>query len=890
MEQPKSFDGVMNNIHEGWPTFDDFKQESVFFDKENVKIVDGLLKKYRRCLIRGAEGRGKTVLSRVVGFNYYKDKWKIRFIDIREVRKENIDGICRYIDRIEDENFLFVIENAHASLEEITPKLIEIANEHHSANFIFVSRKIFPGEEQLLIGNPFEEWEEKELHLDLTPGLEVARGIINIAAKKINYKLTEQDECWIENEFGKETINLRRLKWYLDAWSEIGGPLSLVPKERVLEKVLKDFFIEELDINLRRMLLKVSGVFQFDVDFYGRDHDTAILTELVKRGVITFIGGDYYRLQHSSDAAYIIEAEAKLKARKEPGVVTTDILKAYLQRKPENYHELITALFKSKEKRILAEIFKDQKTYDAIFDMIKQDRIRVVSSVLGYLTWACGNERGLEFWSQYKKLGGDSLDEQKEKLKSKLTEASLTEVYFLLSFLNKVDYNERIWLANEVFNEEDLVQRVEDLSFSTINNLIRLLPNEKTSAILSKLGQEPLKVLGKLLDRVPQVAFVTDEDAVGKIALQIVNNITLKAQEKYDPEQLSLLVNNVKRCNELAGEQLCSRIISELNMSDYIRIPFENGSAVLVWQIYQYDGEKGKELANKIFKLDLNKLLDSSEAEAVKQLLWNLLQINESEVRSWIQNMEEKIYLSKILSASSQEAFWHLWNLYQINEEKGKSVAQSLANNLLSGITAIETKDIPLLGFFVFCNIKLDLNIPIPSPGEIAEEIIEKPKLAELAFCLCFLERGDDTLLKDFLKELGRRFFLNNLTFPPREMIEKHPIENTRHLFMEIFTGFDLPKEPDSTFVEMIRLTKAYLEEKKKTKVAFSQLRDFFLSNPTNNSIFKSVEDSNKWLSVAIEYGIYHEEQVPHHKNPSWTVNLLSLSEDTSLFLPSGGE
>jgi hypothetical protein len=37
--------------------------------------------------------------------------------------------------------------------------------------------------------------------------------------------------------------------------------------------------------------------------------------------------------------------------------------------------------------------------------MIKQDRIRVVSSVLGYLTWACGNERGLEFWSQYKKLG-----------------------------------------------------------------------------------------------------------------------------------------------------------------------------------------------------------------------------------------------------------------------------------------------------------------------------------------------------------------------------------------------------------------------------------------------------------------------------------------------------
>jgi hypothetical protein len=1070
MEQPKSFDGVMNNIHEGWPTFDDFKQESVFIDKENAKIVDGLLKKYRRCLIRGAKGRGKTVLSRVVGFNYYKDKWKIRFIDVQEVRKENIDGICRYIDRIEDENFLFIIENAHASLEEITPKLIEIANEHHRDNFIFVSRKIFPGEEQLLIGNPFEEWEEKELHLDLTPGLEVAHGIINIAAKKTNYKLTEQDECWIENEFGKETINLRRLKWYLDAWSEIGGPLSLVPKERVFEKVLNDFFIEKLDINLRRMLLNVSGVFQFDVYFYGRDYDAAILTGLVKRGVITFIGGDYYRLQHSSDAAYIIEAEAKLTARKEPVVVTTEILTEYLQSKPENYYELMKALFQSKEEPILSEIFNDQKTYDAIFDMVKQDHISVVSWFLHYLTWACSKEKGLEFWSQYKKLGGDSPEEQKEKLKSKLNEATLTEVMILLQSLNKVDSNERIWLANEVLDEADLAQKAEDRSFSTINNLMRFLPNEKTSAFLSKLDptdiadkaksstaqtimwflrgclrdtsninflnsflfaidkdedvlaqkaedasfsvinglvnvlptekisavisklnpnvmaekakstntqhitwflryclrdtsninflnsflfalnkkgdlaekfknsdigivrkcleiikkinpglseelnssispywlqiclssnltsiaweicedsvpiktrrsivnklaskelsepirklyrnpeSEPLKTLSKLLHCVHQVAFVTDRDAVEKIAQQIVNNINFKAQEKYDPTQLSLLVNNAKKCNELAWGQLCSRIISELNMSDYIRIPFENGSAVLVWQIYQYDGEKGKELANEIFKLDFNKLLDSSEAEAVKtllwnlfqinesevrswiqnmsdyiriplekgsaeliwviyqydeetgkelaneifkldfnklldsseaeavkQLLWNLLQINESEVRSWIQNMDEDKFLSKVLSSSTDEAFRLLWNLYQIDEEKGKMVAHSLANNVLSDLTAIETKDIPLLGFFVFCNIKMDLNMSIPSPGEIAEEIIEDLELAELAFCLCFLERGDDTLRKEFLKELGRRFFLRNLTFPPREMIEKHPIENIRHFYL----------------------------------------------------------------------------------------------------------
>jgi len=140
---------------------------------------------------------------------------------------------------------------------------------------------------------------------------------------------------------------------------------------------------------------------------------------------------------------------------------------------------------------------------------------------------------------------------------------------------------------------------------------------------------------------------------------------------------------------------------------------------------------------------------------------------------------------------------------------------------VLSGLTAIEAEDLPLLGFFVFCNIKLDLNMPIPSSGEIAEEVIEDLKLAEMAFCICFLEKKNDELLKEFSKELGRRLFLRNLTFSTKEMIEKHPIENTRQLFMGIFRDFDLPKEPDSTFVEMISLTKTYLKEKKKNQGGF---------------------------------------------------------------------
>jgi len=240
MIEIKSFEKIMNKPREGWPTLADIKRKSVFMDDKLIGKVDNLIRKYRRCLIRGAEGRGKTVLARILGFNRYKTKWKIRFIDIREgIIESDIDRTCNYIKEIADKNFLFIVENVHSSLDKIS-KLIEIVDESHETSFIFTSRKIFPGDEQLVMLDPFEEWEEKGWCIDLKPNLGTAIGIIKkfISARKMDYSLTGKDESWVKTEFGEEAVNLRRLNWYLETWSEISGPLYSVKKNQVLEKIL----------------------------------------------------------------------------------------------------------------------------------------------------------------------------------------------------------------------------------------------------------------------------------------------------------------------------------------------------------------------------------------------------------------------------------------------------------------------------------------------------------------------------------------------------------------------------------------------------------------------------------------------------------------------------
>ena len=67
---PSSFESLEEALKKDWPTLDDFKKDRVFLDKELIEKVESLLQKNRIGLLRGAEGRGKTVIARTIGFNW----------------------------------------------------------------------------------------------------------------------------------------------------------------------------------------------------------------------------------------------------------------------------------------------------------------------------------------------------------------------------------------------------------------------------------------------------------------------------------------------------------------------------------------------------------------------------------------------------------------------------------------------------------------------------------------------------------------------------------------------------------------------------------------------------------------------------------------------------
>lgn len=473
----KSLNVILQNPRKGWPTFDALKNKWVYPEAEHINKIEKLMDEKRICLIRGAEGRGKTVLARLVGFKRQEEKgWYVFVIDVPE-SKSDIDSICNTICSIEDNKTMFIIENAHTS-DEVSLKLFETVNKCQKVSFIFTARKIFSDEtSDGDIGNPFEEWIENGWYVDLSPDLKTILEIINKFAleKKRDYTPSPEDESWIKKEFGGEMFNLRRLRFYLEAWNDKSDvPLSSIKREDILSNIYKTY-IEPLKYsNLQGMLIKVAAVFQFDVNFSGENFDRNLLDGLCDNGVVTFLPGYFYRLQHSTDAAYIVEAEARLKAGKPPDDFTSQILKEYLREKPENYFELLRAVRRNDKKGILSVIFNDDKTYKIISNMVEQDSIKALSTVIGCLFWSCGKEKGLEFWKQYKESYGFSPEEQKKELQNTLNKATLSEIWFLLFFIKKLNIKEGDWLLNEILDADVLIQKAKDTSLSTVTNIIRL--------------------------------------------------------------------------------------------------------------------------------------------------------------------------------------------------------------------------------------------------------------------------------------------------------------------------------------------------------------------------------------------------------------------------------
>lgn len=1091
MNQPKTFKEVMNDPNEGWPTVDDFINKRVYLNVENVNEIIRLLDKRRLCLIIGGEGRGKTVHARIVGYIKNDEKWRIRFIDIRTVRSENIDRICFGISKSQGKNLLYIVENSHASLDELAPRLIRVALNHKSASFIFTSRELYE-DEILVFPDPFEKFRNEKWIINLKPSLDEAICVVNtfLSSRNIDYPISDEDKSWIIKEFGERAINLRRLNWFLQTLKHHGGKLHSLSREAVYRDIFKFYFSEIRDDNLEELLITISAIYQFDINFYGKNYNKSELKKLVKMGILAPLGRDYYKLQHSSDSTCIVESVSSIREKRDAQDFTLERLKNYLISLPENYFELIKALFYSREKYILLKIFEDSTVYSVVFRSVVKSRIKIVLLMFRFIYWACGPGKAKEFWIQFKNTGGKSQKEKIKNLQSKLSNAHLLEIVFLITNLKKISNEEKQWFIKKVLRVSDIIKMANEAALSTINSLFLLLPDNKVTIIISRLdpeimadkiknssaqkilwfmhylkkygsqlknekifkridaenlayklnksaltitkyiinrlpdnkasiiisrldpklmannaksssaqqimwfvkecktslqficaffshlnrtgvlidklektdmsvrsyilktirrtnrdlyqkiennfphlgllnwldsglspisrklhrfknsiderrktavefvnllscmdiseriselftkhGTKPLKTLSRLLHNIYCISYELDKDAVKKITKQIVDNINSELCEGYSFGQLSFLLYRVKQCSESEFSKLCNKILSEMNIQENIGYPFNEDVTYLILQIFRYDKKAGMELAYEVFQLDFSELFKSMEIGSIANILWNLNQVDNPNLKKWIAKIKNDDWLSKIEHSAFGDSFRILWNVYNINKRKAINLANRYKSKILADLMELKPEDLSLFGFLKFCDIDFKRKILIPRPKDIALHINKTLNISELAFCLYFLKIKNENVIREFSKEIAREICISKKEFSLKDQISYYPFVNTKQIILKIFNNFILPQEPESTLKNMLSITRAYLNEKNKNKITYKELLKVLISQPYKEAIFKNEIDASKWIIFAVENGIYEYQRRPSFKNQSREISLYSIKE-----------
>ena len=477
----RAFENVLADPAAGWPTAREFERHEVYIEEALVQRAEGLLNHHHFCLIRGPEGRGKTVLARTLAFRW-PQRDEVFVLDLAYVQSDQAQQILLLLDRLaQRKHALLVIENAHRLSDDLVQKIIaRCAQEGNRAYFLFTARKVFTAQSGSWFLDPFKSFITRGWNIDLTPDLSMACHIIRAfieARPQLDYSLDDEDKVWLEQEVGPSKVNLRRLRWYLEVWIDKGGRLCTVSRQEVLTKVLTEL-IHPLDISSQHLLIRAAAVFQFDVPFCdATDDDQPALAALTQRSLLSSRSGNLYRMEHATDANYLLEAYAFFE-NEDASTVTFRLLTQYLGQQPANAFQLLITLLQRHDP-IAGALLRQVKDFANILPQGRSANLSGAATFLNGLMDADQPRAALDFWKVYKGAGAGApflASGPEESLEDRVNRASCKLLGSLLGVLHRLDPEECERFAEQNCSAELLSQKVKSASALAVHFLFRRLP------------------------------------------------------------------------------------------------------------------------------------------------------------------------------------------------------------------------------------------------------------------------------------------------------------------------------------------------------------------------------------------------------------------------------
>ncbi len=223
------------------PHLIDFEQGNWIYIPKNAKFIKKQLEITKKSiLISAMGGTGKTVISRWIGYCFYKNGFSVFYIDCLELKAKKIETILDQIMRLNERkasNTLFIFENIHILDDDLKNKLIKCKDE----TLCLLTERIFEdkGEEIGAFRQKFKEYQRIEILMNHWSFRKTIKGIINLNSKdnqiinKIRY--IGNQNLWIY------AIILKLFKEFSD-FKQNSSIISILADHQLIGDKISDYF------------------------------------------------------------------------------------------------------------------------------------------------------------------------------------------------------------------------------------------------------------------------------------------------------------------------------------------------------------------------------------------------------------------------------------------------------------------------------------------------------------------------------------------------------------------------------------------------------------------------------------------------------------------------
>jgi hypothetical protein len=367
------------NINE--PTWEDLE-----YIPKNQPFFDDILDRLNRehiALVLGPPKCGKTFMTYLIAFHWMKDKQErktpiveyafavdVEFAKERKGIKER-QGSPRY-------KYLYILEDCHKASTE-AKKFLKWALVHKGAcYFLFTIREGSEDE----IGELFPLLSQKDCVITLIPNTSHIKKIIWSYIDRIKSKYPKSPNLNPSEKELEEFIQVRvgtnldlLMRFLSIAWNPERQSIKDVGEDEILRYVWKKFGLD--DPRRRDILSILSALGQFDMGAYAPFlENTALYDEvrsLEKNGDIflrtTGPFFRYYEIGDLMDSEYILKAIASSQGV-DYELYCAKLMRKYVIAKPPNIIRLVYALWQSRKKALLNEIFRDSLAMTALQEQL----------------------------------------------------------------------------------------------------------------------------------------------------------------------------------------------------------------------------------------------------------------------------------------------------------------------------------------------------------------------------------------------------------------------------------------------------------------------------------------------------------------------------------------